>query len=78
VRVIAEGDGTSFEPEIVGTFRRVVFPHPPSTELRLADGRTGVVARVEPTEPDVPMVRVAGAGGAVEEIAVDTRSGLQT
>jgi HD-GYP domain-containing protein (c-di-GMP phosphodiesterase class II) len=78
VRVIADGDGTSFDPDIVGTFRRVVFPHPPGTELKLADGRVGVVARVETTEPDVPVVRVAGADGEVEEVAVDTRTGLAT
>jgi len=32
------------------------------------------VARVDPAEPDVPIVRLAGPDG-VEEIAVDTRGG---
>jgi len=75
VKVIADGEGTAFDPEVVGTFRRVVFPYPVGTELELPDGRIGVVARMDPAEPDVPFVRLAGADGA-EEIAVDTRSGL--
>jgi hypothetical protein len=41
----------------------------------LPDGRVGVVARVDPAEPDLPVVRVPGPDGA-EEVAVDTRSGL--
>ena len=75
VKVISEGEGTAFDPEVVGTFRRVVFPYPVGTELELPDGRVGVVARVDPAEPDVPFVRVAGPDGP-EEVAVDTRSGL--
>jgi len=75
VKVISEGEGTAFDPEVVGTFRRVVFPYPVGTELELPDGRVGVVARVDPADPDVPSVRLAGPYGP-EEIAVDTRSGL--
>jgi len=44
-------------------------------EVRLADGRVGVVARVDADEPEVPLVRVPGADGPLE-VAVDTRTDL--
>ena len=74
VEVIVAGEGSAFDREVVETFRRVVFPYPVGTEIELPDGRVGVVARVDPADPDVPVVRIPGADGA-EEIAVDTRSG---
>ena len=73
VEVIKRGRGTSFDPEVVDTFRRAVFPFPVGTEVKLADGRVGVVAKVDPNEPDVPVVRVP-EGDTVTEIALDTRS----
>ena len=75
VSVIADGVGNAFDTEVVETFRRVVFPYPAGTEIELADGRMGVVARVDPSDPDVPIVRVAGPDG-LAEIPVDTRSEL--
>lgn len=75
VRVISDGEGRAFDPEVVGTFRRVVFPYPVGSEVDLPDGRVGVVARVDPEDPDVPVLRVAGADGP-EEVAVDLRTGL--
>jgi HD-GYP domain-containing protein (c-di-GMP phosphodiesterase class II) len=75
VEVIVAGSGRAFDPEIVASFRRVVFPHPVGTEVRLADGRTGVVVRVDPDAPDTPIVRLPGDGGPVE-LAVDTLTEL--
>jgi HD-GYP domain-containing protein (c-di-GMP phosphodiesterase class II) len=75
VSVIADGVGNAFDTEVVETFRRVVFPYPAGTEIELADGRIGVVARVDASAPDVPIVRVAGPDGPVE-IPVDTRTDL--
>ena len=43
VRVILEGSGTLFDPDVVDVFARVVTPFPPGEELRLADGRRAVV-----------------------------------
>jgi hypothetical protein len=57
--------GRAFDPEIVATFRRIVFPHPVGTEVELLDGRTGVV-RVDRGSPDVRTVRLQGADGPVE------------
>jgi hypothetical protein len=39
-------------------------------EITLPDGRTGVVASVDPEAPDRPVVRV-DEGGSVSELAVD-------
>jgi HD-GYP domain-containing protein (c-di-GMP phosphodiesterase class II) len=71
VDVIVAGAGRAFDADVVATFRRIVFPHPVGTEIQLRDGRTGVVARVDPDDPDVPVVRFAGPDGVVET-AVDT------
>jgi HD-GYP domain-containing protein (c-di-GMP phosphodiesterase class II) len=75
VKVIADGERTAFDPEVVETFRRVVFPYPVGTEIELSDGRVGVVARVDPEAPDVPVIRVAGADGP-QELATDLRTEL--
>ena len=70
VRVIAEGSGTQFCPAVVSHFRAVVFPYPVGHEIRLPDGRVGVVSGVDPADPERPLVRVV-EGGSVSEIAVD-------
>ncbi len=75
VQVIAGGDGTAFDPEVVETFRRVVFPFPVGTEVELSDGRVGVVSSVDPEQPELPVVRVDGPRGT-EDVTVDTRTGL--
>ena len=75
VQVIADGDGTAFDPEVVETFRRVVFPFPVGTEVELSDGRVGVVSSVDPEQPELPVVRVDGPRGT-EDVTVDTRTGL--
>jgi HD-GYP domain-containing protein (c-di-GMP phosphodiesterase class II) len=69
VRVIVEGAGTQFCPDVVRHFRTVVFPYPVGHEVTLPDGRVGVVAGVDPADPDRPLVRVA-EGDSVSEIAV--------
>jgi HD-GYP domain-containing protein (c-di-GMP phosphodiesterase class II) len=70
VRVIDDGRGTAFDPEVVDAFRRCVFPWPVGTEVELADGRVGVVSRVEPRDPDRPLVRVR-AGACIDELQLD-------
>jgi HD-GYP domain-containing protein (c-di-GMP phosphodiesterase class II) len=75
VDAIAGGAGSAFDAEIVETFRRVVFPYPVGTEVTLADGSTGVVARVDPGDADTPVVRLAGPDGPIER-PVDTRTEL--
>jgi HD-GYP domain-containing protein (c-di-GMP phosphodiesterase class II) len=58
VRTILENSGTQFDPTIVDTFRKVVAPYPPGSEIVLADGRRAVVAAVSEHTIDRPLVRV--------------------
>jgi HD-GYP domain-containing protein (c-di-GMP phosphodiesterase class II) len=68
VAVIVQGSGTAFEPGLVATFRRLVYPHPVGSELTLVDGRIGVVCAVDPARPEAPVVRVPDGAGGVEEL----------
>jgi HD-GYP domain-containing protein (c-di-GMP phosphodiesterase class II) len=61
VKVIAEGGGRAFDPALVGVFRRIVMPYPVGTEVRLPDGRIGVVATADQDRPHEPLVRVDGS-----------------
>jgi len=56
-RIIREGAGTQFDPEVVETFIRTIPQFPIGSELRLRDGSVGVVARVDPDHPACPWVR---------------------
>jgi HD-GYP domain-containing protein (c-di-GMP phosphodiesterase class II) len=58
VRTILESAGTLFDPTIVETFRKVVAPYPPGTEMELADGRRAVVVSVPSDAVELPLVRV--------------------
>jgi HD-GYP domain-containing protein (c-di-GMP phosphodiesterase class II) len=68
---VVQGAGSAFHSEVVAVFRHVVAPHPPGTEVVLADGRAGVVAAVDAHRPNVPLVRFADG-----ERRVDTRTEL--
>jgi HD-GYP domain-containing protein (c-di-GMP phosphodiesterase class II) len=70
VRVIREGAGGQFCPDVVRHFGAIVMPYPVGHEIRLPDGRTGVVSAVDPASPETPTVRVL-EGGAVAELVVD-------
>lgn len=65
---VIAGAGTAFDPELVEAFREIVVPYPPGTEVRLVDGRIGVVAAVDATDPLRPTVHAAAPDGAVETI----------
>jgi HD-GYP domain-containing protein (c-di-GMP phosphodiesterase class II) len=66
VRVIREGRGTLFDPEIVDAFSKIVAPYPAGDAIELSDGRGGVVASVAEGEVDRPVVRVLGDGEPYE------------
>jgi HD-GYP domain-containing protein (c-di-GMP phosphodiesterase class II) len=68
VGIIAQGEGTDFDPEVVAVFSRVVLPFPPGTEVELADGRIGLVTDVDPRMPYEPTVRVRHDTGSIVEI----------
>ncbi len=73
VRAILEGRGTLYDPDLVETFRRVVAPYPPGSDIDLADGRRGVVVSVPPTQLDRPVVRVAysAEGRRIDPVEID-------
>ena len=70
VRVIREGSGSQFCPNVVRHFRAVVMPYPVGHEVKLPDGRVGVVSAVDTDEPDSPTVRVKSDAG-IDEFVVD-------
>jgi HD-GYP domain-containing protein (c-di-GMP phosphodiesterase class II) len=70
VKIIRDGAGTQFCANVVRHFRAIVMPFPVGHEVVLPDGRKGVVAAVDPLDPDRPTVRVP-AGRSFEEIRVD-------
>ena len=70
VNIIRHGAGTQFCTNVVRHFRAVVMPYPVGHEVVLPDGRKGVVASVDPLDPDRPTVRVP-RGRAFEEVAGD-------
>jgi HD-GYP domain-containing protein (c-di-GMP phosphodiesterase class II) len=76
VRVIREGAGTQFCPNVVRNFSAVVMPYPVGHEITLPDGRPAVVAAVDPESPDVPTVRVLSSSG-IEEFAIDMAAPLE-
>jgi HD-GYP domain-containing protein (c-di-GMP phosphodiesterase class II) len=62
VRVIRQGRGLLFDPEVVDAFSKIVAPYPPGDAIELTDGRGGVVASVPQDAIDRPVVRVLGHG----------------
>src|SRR3954447_15449632 len=77
VRVIREGAGSQFCPDVVRNFGAVVMPYPVGHEITLPDGRPGVVAAVDHEAPDVPTVRVRDESG-VHELSVDMAAGRES
>ncbi|HET9124365.1 MAG TPA: HD-GYP domain-containing protein [Solirubrobacteraceae bacterium] len=57
VRTIQEGAGSQFDPDVVAHFLQIAMPYPVGSEVLLPDGGTGVVARVDPQTPELPVVR---------------------
>ena len=78
VQVVRSGSGTQFCPNVLRAFRAVVMPYPVGHEIKLPDGRLGVVSHVDVAEPDVPTIRVKNAAGAVEEFTVDMAASAET
>jgi HD-GYP domain-containing protein (c-di-GMP phosphodiesterase class II) len=76
VQAILDGSGAEFDPAIVDSFKKVVAPYPPGSEIRLADGRRGVVVSVPPGQLDLPTVRVLwdADGAPTDRHEVDLRS----
>jgi HD-GYP domain-containing protein (c-di-GMP phosphodiesterase class II) len=70
VGAIREGAGVKFDDDVVRHFRAIVMPYPVGHEIVLPDGRTGVVAEVDPAAPEQPRVRVR-EGEEIVELTID-------
>jgi HD-GYP domain-containing protein (c-di-GMP phosphodiesterase class II) len=73
VAAVADASSRQLDPEVVEVFRRMVFPYPVGTEVDVDHGILGVVCRVDPADPEVPVVRFAGSDGPIE-LPIDTRT----
>ena len=71
VKVILDGAGKHFDPEIVNVFSKLVAPYPPGVEITLEDGRSGIVVSVPPNAVDRPLVRITAGRGAPYEVALE-------
>ncbi len=76
VRTILDGAGSAYDPAIVATFCKVVAPYPPGCEIRLSDGRRGLVVSVPLDRLDMPLVRVLwdAQGRRLEPEEIDLRA----
>jgi HD-GYP domain-containing protein (c-di-GMP phosphodiesterase class II) len=77
VRMILDGAGTQFDPDVVDAFRHVVAPYPPGAPIELADGRHGIVVRVPEGALDRPVVRLLDGPGAPCEVSLLLDSSLR-
>jgi HD-GYP domain-containing protein (c-di-GMP phosphodiesterase class II) len=67
VKVIREGTGTQFDPEVVAHFLRIAMPYPVGYTLELPGGCSAVVVRVDPELPERPVVRHRDDAGRLIE-----------
>jgi HD-GYP domain-containing protein (c-di-GMP phosphodiesterase class II) len=68
VKLIQDGAGTHFDPEVVDIFNKVVLPFAPGMEVDLIDGRRALVVEADARTPFRPTVRIANDNGTIEEI----------
>ena len=61
---------------IVESFRKVVAPYPPGSEIVLADGRRGVVVSVPTDNLKLPLVRIGfdPSDKQIEPYEIDLRN----
>ena len=69
VKLIQDGAGTHFDPEVVDIFNKVVLPFPPGMQVELIDGRRALVVEADVHAPFRPTVRIENDNGVIEEIA---------
>ena len=75
VNVILEGAGTQFDERVVEHLKRVAMPYPVGYTITLPDGRPGVVAGVDPEEPEYPVIRYRDRSAALAEVAMHVVGG---
>ena len=74
VKIVLDGAGTAFDPDVVEVFKRVVAPYPPGVEVTLSDGSRGVVSSVKTGKLYAPVVRIGWepSGREVTPFELDT------
>ena len=70
VRIIRDGAGTLFDPELVGIFSGLVAPFPVGEPIELTDGRKGIVVSVPHGNLERPAVRVINGPDGPYEISL--------
>jgi len=70
VQAIMQGAGTLFDREIADVFLRVVAPFPPGVEIKVSDGRRGIVVSVPHHALDRPVVRILDGPGSPCEVSL--------
>lgn len=76
VRLVREGAGTQFDAQVVEHFLRIAMPYPVGYTISLPDGTRGVVAGVDPEEPEYPVVRFRTRTGELTEGAMHIVDGV--
>lgn len=66
VKIVKDGAGSAFDPEVAEVFLEVIAPYPPGSPIALADGRVGVVVSAPPGRFELPLVRVHRDSGGRE------------
>jgi HD-GYP domain-containing protein (c-di-GMP phosphodiesterase class II) len=70
VRIVCEGAGTRFDAAVVEHFKRVAMPYPVGHTVALPDGTAGVVAAVDPANPEYPVIRYRNRDGELINAAM--------
>ena len=70
VRIIRDGGGTLFDPELVAVFSGLVAPFPVGEPIELTDGRQGIVVSVPTGNLERPVVRVTNGPDVPYEISL--------
>lgn len=76
VRVVREGAGTQFDPQVVTHFLKIAMPYPVGYTLTLPDGRPGAVVGVDTESPDYPVIRYRDKAGVLAEAAMHIVDGV--
>ena len=64
-------------PDVVDVLSKLVAPFPPGVDIKLADGRRGIVVSVPPEALDRPLVRIIEGKGAPYEVALVADPGIR-
>ena len=76
VKVVRDGAGTQFDPQVVKHFLRIAMPYPVGYTLTLPNGRPGAVVGVDPESPEFPVIRYRDNNSVLTEAAMNIIDGV--